>query len=498
MVKVSADNGNGEPGTVIAEYRYDGRGWRIAKLLPNGENWDRTDFYYNVAWQCLEERYGANQAKETVPTSAKIQWLWSVQYIDAPVVRWRDGNCDGDLTGGTGEGDNTLYYTNDANMNVTALVDASDGAVVERYSYDPYGKATVRHGVRDAAGNDTSASEWSARTSNTFSNEILYCGYRYDPETGLYSVRFRIYDPVLGRWITWDPMGGVDGPDLYQYCRGIPLVFSDPWGLAATAKGTNTVVVEVEEVIKQGQIHLPGLPATITLAHWEMPIDWEVNCDQNVARSYYDAKRYNITMAHDPVLIEYPGTVTIKTNDFGAAKKYDDSFLTGKGLEPTMIAGFQKLLGIVGIVPVPIGPAEIAKEGAKGFPQLEVVPGLIKTGQNENVKKDPANPTYAWSWSGELWIDKTPLVFNVTQNVEGVPVTKSAQSVGQAVKSRAKLELKLWGVCSCNYSRTLQKKPGPFGIPLTDLKVSPSEARIEHEFNALPAGEGYGWHVYWK
>jgi len=207
QVKVSADNGNGEPGTVIAEYRYDGLNHRIVKLVPNGENWDRTDFYYNEAWQCLEERYGANQAKETVPTIAKIQWLWSVQYIDAPVVRWRDGNCDGDLDGGSQEGDNTLYYTNDANMNVTTLVDASDGAVVERYSYDPYGKATVRNGVRDAVGNDTSASEWSERTSNTFDNAILYCGYRFDNESGLYNPRNRYYHPTFGDWTSRDPAG---------------------------------------------------------------------------------------------------------------------------------------------------------------------------------------------------------------------------------------------------------------------------------------------------
>jgi hypothetical protein len=67
------------------------------------------------------------------------------------VCRFRDTDSDGTL-------DETLYYCQDANMNVTALVAASDGAVVERYMYDPYGKASVRHGVRDAQGNPTT--EW--------------------------------------------------------------------------------------------------------------------------------------------------------------------------------------------------------------------------------------------------------------------------------------------------------------------------------------------------
>jgi len=198
----------------IAEYRYDGVTRRITKLLPNGNNWDRTDFYYNKAWQCLEERYGANQAKETLPTSAKIQWLWSVQYIDAPVLRWRDTSnpLDGTL-------DETLYYCNDANMNVTALIN-TDGSVAERYVYDPYGKCTIY----DDDWSDTVA--WA----NSKQNEILYCGYRFNQETGKYDVRRRPYDFGLGVWPVRD--GGYwDLMNLYQYCRSGPTARVDPYGL---------------------------------------------------------------------------------------------------------------------------------------------------------------------------------------------------------------------------------------------------------------------------
>jgi len=53
------------------------------------------------------------------------QYVWDGRYVHSPCLRWRDGNTDGDLDD---EGDSVLYYTNDANFNVTALVDASDGA----------------------------------------------------------------------------------------------------------------------------------------------------------------------------------------------------------------------------------------------------------------------------------------------------------------------------------------------------------------------------------
>ncbi|MCC5828693.1 MAG: hypothetical protein JJU36_04535, partial [Phycisphaeraceae bacterium] len=76
--------------------------------------------------------------------------------------------------------DETLYYTVDANKNVTALIDAATGTVVERYLYDPYGRVTVL----DDGWNSIA---WSASRKN----EILFTGYRYNPETGTCHARNR-------------------------------------------------------------------------------------------------------------------------------------------------------------------------------------------------------------------------------------------------------------------------------------------------------------------
>ncbi|REK45958.1 MAG: hypothetical protein DWQ46_07750 [Planctomycetota bacterium] len=61
-------------------------------------------------------------------------YVWDVTYVDAPIFRY--------------DGTDTYYYTSDANMNVTALVDASTGLVVERYHYDPYGRVEFLVSVR--------------------------------------------------------------------------------------------------------------------------------------------------------------------------------------------------------------------------------------------------------------------------------------------------------------------------------------------------------------
>jgi RHS repeat-associated protein len=47
----------------------------------------------------------------------------------------------------------------------------------------------------------------------------------------LYHVRHRVYDPSLGRWLTRDPAGFVDGMNLYEYCAGSAIDAMDPSGL---------------------------------------------------------------------------------------------------------------------------------------------------------------------------------------------------------------------------------------------------------------------------
>ena|GEM_PF-2738336 len=61
-------------------------------------------------------------------------------------------------------------------------------------------------------------------------NEIIYCGYRFDPEAELYYVRNRSYNTVLGRWIQRDPIGYRQSANLYVMCGNSPTIFLDPAG----------------------------------------------------------------------------------------------------------------------------------------------------------------------------------------------------------------------------------------------------------------------------
>ena len=245
--------------TLVAKYEYDGLHRRIVKIVPNPAapttKRDRTDYYYNTSWQVLEERWAddvtpANETTEA--TDPKYQYVWSLRYIDAPVLRDEntdpasDEDCD----------DERLYYCTDANMNVTALIE-TDGDVAERYVYDPYGKATIYD------------SGWIATVGWTSSkeNEILYCGYRYDHESALHHVRNRWYHPTLGRWITRDPKGYVDGMSLYEYVGSGPVVGVDPMGLY---EQWQEGAVEWDAVMVPSGPEQPGtiIPVPKTFVEW--------------------------------------------------------------------------------------------------------------------------------------------------------------------------------------------------------------------------------------
>jgi RHS repeat-associated protein len=186
---------SGSPGVTHA---YDALGRRIKETRSA-----TTELYYSEGWQVLE----------TLNSSVKTQFVWSPTYVDAMVLRDRDTDANGSF-------DQRLYVQQDANFNVTSIVDTS-GAVVERYAYDPYGAVTYL--------NDS----WENIGASAYGWVYLHQGGRYDSTGGLYHFRLRDFSPTLGRWLQMDLLRYEAGDmNLYRFVGGGPLNYVDPTGLA--------------------------------------------------------------------------------------------------------------------------------------------------------------------------------------------------------------------------------------------------------------------------
>ena len=107
----------------------------------------------------------------------------------------------------------------------TINVVGKDGTSQKTYSYTDYGETTEQG-------------------ENDFYNEICYGGGVYDKTTGLYYLNARYYSPENGSFLTQDTYRGsrskTETLNLYGYCTGNPINYTDPsghWVVAAIGAG---------------------------------------------------------------------------------------------------------------------------------------------------------------------------------------------------------------------------------------------------------------------
>ena len=67
-------------------------------------------------------------------------------------------------------------------------------------------------------------------SDSSVGNPWRHRGKRVDKEVGLIYFGYRYYDPEIGRWISPDPMGTIDGLNLYTFARNNPLKYVDDFG----------------------------------------------------------------------------------------------------------------------------------------------------------------------------------------------------------------------------------------------------------------------------
>ena len=181
-------------------FAYDSDGKRVRKT--SGEN--TTTYYYNgnVLSGLVRRAAGSTGVGTTV------QFVYDTQ--GKPFMLRLNGKTD-------------YFYLYNGLGDVVGLVDSSNQVVV-RYQYNSWGKVTS---TQDTSG-------VSLATLNPF----RYRKYVYDPETGLYCLGSRYYDPEVGRFVNADSIKFaatlgryyVNRQNLYQYCFNNPIMLNDKFG----------------------------------------------------------------------------------------------------------------------------------------------------------------------------------------------------------------------------------------------------------------------------
>ncbi len=141
--------------------------------------------------------------------------------------------------------------------NIIALL-SSNQEIIESYQIDAFGRE---------------------KNASPPMNPWRFCSKRSMDALVLFGLRF--YDPALGRWLTPDPSGFADGPNLYVYVLNSPLNRLDLFGLDSEARFPQEMlridnvplhkIISARETPVSSILHIKGSIS-------DVPVDWFVSC----------------------------------------------------------------------------------------------------------------------------------------------------------------------------------------------------------------------------
>jgi RHS repeat-associated protein len=150
--------------------------------------------------------------------------------------------------GGPGGAAQQVRYCYATHLPTCALELDEHAAIVSYEEYFPYG-GTSYQGVRSL----TDAAK-----------RARWAGKERDEESGFYYHEARYYAPWLARWISADPAGLVDGPNVYRFVSGNPVSIIDPSGTVGAVIGGGALLLWLGGEISVGAAVTWGGAAVIT------------------------------------------------------------------------------------------------------------------------------------------------------------------------------------------------------------------------------------------
>ena len=193
-----------EGGRSVA-FTYNGEGDRVKMYVADGTSEVLTRHYI-----------GSRYEHDHTPSGIRERLYLGGDAYSAPMVYERENG-----------GSWTLYNIGRDYLGNVTHIATSGGTLVSEYSYDPWGR------LRDP---DTHAVYSPGQEPELFLGRG-FTGHEHLPWFGLVNMNARLYDPLLGRFLSPDPY--VQAPDFtqnynrYIYCLNNPLKFTDRSGVYA-------------------------------------------------------------------------------------------------------------------------------------------------------------------------------------------------------------------------------------------------------------------------
>ncbi|MDF9817010.1 SpvB/TcaC N-terminal domain-containing protein [Streptomyces sp. SPB162] len=188
--------------SVHAQYLYDVTGRRVKKLVRREGGAVEVTHYLDEVFEHHRWAPTATSAKAApaVDPAARENNLVHVMDDLWRVALVRVGAAHPDDRGPA-----TAFHLGDHLGSSTVVLDGT-GALTDREEYTPYGETS-----------------FGGHTGKRY----RFTGCERDEESGLSYRQARYFAPWSGRWCSCDPLGTVDGPNLYLYVRGNPLRAAD-------------------------------------------------------------------------------------------------------------------------------------------------------------------------------------------------------------------------------------------------------------------------------
>ncbi|MGV7960070.1 RHS repeat protein [Photorhabdus tasmaniensis] len=201
-------------------YRYGNDGMRQLKVneQQTGNSTQQQRVTYLPGLELRTTQNGATTSEDL-----HVITVGAAGHAQVRVLHW-------ETTPPAGISNNQFRYSYDNLIGSSQLELDSEGQIISQEEYYPFGGTAL----------------WAARNQTEVSYKTLHYSGKERDATGLYYYGYRYYQPWVGRWLSADPAGTVDGLNLYRMVRNNPSTLIDISGLNSTTHKIFGFNVEID------------------------------------------------------------------------------------------------------------------------------------------------------------------------------------------------------------------------------------------------------------